>query len=233
MDSGLSAAEGEGCGASAGACVSTVIRSVSTGFTIDLVMSRRAIQIRWASSDLSILQTHPLTPGLTLVPGLTQASNFPVVTHPTLPTIGSRHHLALGLAFIPLLLAIFGVATASLILWSKQQHSTGAIGGTFRPAILSKRVMVVLIGLMVSAIVLLEISGHVLPQKRELLKAPKSSSLEMTEVHISEITTKRQASNSSSPYEVSCEIEGNYTISLATTEYVNPPPCITQLGLSN
>jgi len=80
--------------------------------------------------------------------------------------------------------------------------------------------MVVLTGLMVSAIVLLEISCHVLPRKRDLLVTPKPSYLSITKVHVSEITAKRQESNPIAPYEPSCEIEGNYTTFLQTTEFV-------------
>ncbi|KAH6999276.1 hypothetical protein EDB80DRAFT_724531 [Ilyonectria destructans] len=220
--SGLNSAEGYGCGE--GACVLTSIISVSTGFSIELLMSRPAIQIRWASSDLSILQTHPLTPGLAL------ASYVPSSNYSVLPTLHTQDQLGIALAFLPVSLALVGVLAAYVILQSRQQTSTStstARNTFFRPAILTQRVIVVLISFMVTAIVLVEISYHVLPTSSDVSEAHRLSSRSLTKVYVSEVTVKLNKRSSTSKNEVTCDVEGDYSLSYVTTR--NHGSTVTEL----
>lgn len=218
--SGLNSAEGSGCGE--GACVSTSILSYEAGgFSIELLMSRPAIQIRWASSDLSILETHPLTPGLTL------ASYVPIPDHPVLPALQTRDQVGLALAFLPVSLTLVGVLVACIVLQSKQQASTPTVrDNCFRPGILTRRVIAVLISFMITAIVLVEISCHVLPTSSAISKSSESTTLtsrSLTKVYISEVTMKRSQSNSMDQFEVTCDVEGHYSLSDVTTENHGSP----------
>ncbi|KAH6722955.1 hypothetical protein BKA61DRAFT_2990 [Leptodontidium sp. MPI-SDFR-AT-0119] len=74
-------------------CVSASLSSDSPFPSIYLQKVRDAIQIRWQSSDLSVLETHPLTLGLTLNP--------PAPTLPPLAQLEPAYKIAIGLAFLP------------------------------------------------------------------------------------------------------------------------------------
>ncbi|KAI5468114.1 hypothetical protein BGZ63DRAFT_399638 [Mariannaea sp. PMI_226] len=208
--SGLKSISGDGCGE--GACISTALVRVKSSYSIKLLMSRRAVQIRWASSDLSKLQTHPLTPGMTL------ATHFPSSNYSVLPTLYDRDQVRISLAFIPLILAILGVAGATMVLKLRQRSPPSAFQDQFfRPWILKRRIMILLIGFMLSAIVLVELSCHMLPEPNDVQYVTLSSR-SLTKVVISEVTIERTQLSSRSKYDVSCDIEGDYTVSRLTTQ---------------
>lgn len=88
--SGMSSIGGAACSTY---CVSASLSSDSPFPSIYLQKVRDAIQIRWQSSDLSVLETHPLTLGLTLNP--------PAPTLPPLAQLEPAYKIAIGLAFLP------------------------------------------------------------------------------------------------------------------------------------
>ena len=95
-------------------CVAATMTSQTyrtSGLSLELVEVRAPIQIRWASSDLTILETHPLTPGLFL--------SRPTTTINAVASPNALYKIGLGLAFSPLVVACSFAATfgALLLFW--------------------------------------------------------------------------------------------------------------------
>lgn len=179
---------------------------------MSLIMVRNAMQIRWAASDLSILQTHPLTPGLTL------ANKVPSATHPVLPTLRPQHQLRLGLCFIPIAMALLAVLVVSIIVPLRRR---GVIGTgqphSFRPAILTRRAILILISIMVSAIILVEISCHILPTNEEVSSFSNRVPRSLTKVYVSEEIVRMDKRDTGAAYEITCGIPSDYSLSYVTT----------------
>src|SRR5437899_1080067 len=94
-------------------CVSATITSASAGPSIQLIIVREPIQIRWAASDLSVLETHPLMPGHTL--------KVPAVTVTAVPPPYGLYKIALGLAFLPLIVACLAAVCGGWIFHEKRR----------------------------------------------------------------------------------------------------------------
>lgn len=157
-------------------CVSASLSSDSPYPSIYLKKVRDAIQIRWQSSDLSVLETHPLTPGLTLNP--------PAPTLPPLAPLKSAYKIAIGLAFFPLLIAGIAAIWGGLLVHSKRRRHKAKIYTSpsnaapeyFRPKSLTMPPLILFFGFAISAIVLLEISCHTLPSASGPIHLPKLQS---------------------------------------------------------
>jgi len=111
--SGMNRVNGERCDAYD--CVSTSLTATESKLSIDAFMIRRAIQIRWASTDLSVLETHPLTPGLVL--------NTPIPTTRPIPPLEPIYKIGLGLTFVPLMIACL-CAIWGCFLFRRKREST-------------------------------------------------------------------------------------------------------------
>jgi len=143
------------------------------------------IQIRWVSSDLSVLATHPLTPGL--APRQLPASPTPIFTSPAveIPTVSSTlpqstvrgipplstvNKIWLGLSFLPLFVAVIVsilVGLGFLPRLAKPGRAAHACGNGakpkfFLPAVLSFPVLAVLTGIAATAAALLGLATQVL-----------------------------------------------------------------------
>ncbi|KAH9219649.1 hypothetical protein DL95DRAFT_483878 [Leptodontidium sp. 2 PMI_412] len=144
--------------------------------SIYLQKVRDAIQIRWQSSDLSVLETHPLTLGLTLNP--------PAPTLPPLAPLEPAYKIAIGLAFLPLLIAGIAAIWGGLLVHSKRRRHkakiytapSNAAPGYFRPKSLTMPPLILYFGFAISAIILLEISCHTLPSASGPIHFPKLQS---------------------------------------------------------
>jgi hypothetical protein len=155
-----------------------------------------AVQIRWAESDLPFLETHPLSSAMaaprSFVPTTTMTAiptpamkrqvasldasqtpaftaTVPTITAHGIPPLSVQNQLVLGLAFIPLLVALLLVA--GYLALSIRRSSRGRSDDDkadqptreFRPRILSFPSLVLLSGISLTAIPLLELGRLSLP----------------------------------------------------------------------
>lgn len=143
---------------------------------------RDGVQIRWAPTDMAVLETHPLTPGLR-IPRQT-------VTIKPLPSPRGRYKVGMGLAVLPVLLVLVAVASGAMSL-SVRRHArlrrlSGAQGQPrqpdYKPASFSVGTIVLLIAVAVTSIILLELSCHIVlrhdapdPYPRYLFESYNSS----------------------------------------------------------
>ncbi|KAL8366215.1 hypothetical protein RB595_004805 [Gaeumannomyces hyphopodioides] len=163
------------CGTS---CVSASMISGTSGLSVHLAMVRNPIQIRWAPSDLSVLETHPLTPGLRIAPTAT----ITTIASPTGP-----YKAGIGLALAPLLIACLAAVWGSILRFRKRRQNVAGDQPTasrpFRPRVFLLLSQSVLIAFVISAITLLEISCRTLPVKSFDLTALRSN---VTKSHVLE-----------------------------------------------
>lgn len=192
-------------------CVSTTITTWFETLSVSLLMARDPIQIRWGSTDLSTLETHPLTPGMvpterTETMQLGTPSTAPTKTESTLdddtsilPELESADSMAVGLAFIPVAVALL-VVGGLLFLRRGRGHrysSVPAASGpisihrSYKPWILTWPPLVVLIAVAITSIVLLELSCHFLPTEQVLLQ---KRGIQPTKVYLQDITIKKRQS---------------------------------------
>lgn len=146
-----------------GNCVSATITTTASSLSLDALRVRSALQIRWASTDLAVLETHPLTPGLRL-PRQT-------VTINPVPSPQGFYKLGLGLAILPVLLALVAVTAGTMSLFIRR-HAKLHGGGVaqeqshrpnYKPLSFSMGTLVLLIAVAVTSIILLELSCHIIP----------------------------------------------------------------------
>lgn len=200
-------------------CFSSALSTGSSGVSIDLLKLRGGIQIRWASSDLSVLETHPLTSGLILN---TQMPKLEVIAPLT-----SEYRLSVGLAFIPLVLTIISAICGFGLLFKKRRseksrgtQSSLSTKTHFKPSMLSWPCMILLLGLTMSVLALIEISCHALPTTSGPVHI---SNLNITKVYVSDVTVTGSGifDLTMTSQQVACSTFGNYTISPLVTEYVS------------
>jgi hypothetical protein len=206
-------------------CVSVAIVTGTfrtSSLSLSLIEVRDPIQIRWASSDLSVLETHPLTPGLWL--------NHPTTINPIVPPRG-LYTVGLGLAFLPLILACgFAAIFGPLLIYRKahlqrKQRTQPVALSTrdyFRPRIFSWVTFLLLVAFLISAIILLELSCHILP--------PANSDIQLrdfavTKTYISDtVIIRQQEANTTATLlpAMTCAVTGSFEVSEFLTQYVLP-----------
>lgn len=202
------------------ACVSATITSggsMTTSLSIGLIEVRDPIEIRWASSDLSVFQTHPLTPGLWL--------NHPTVTVNPIPPPEGLYKAGLGLAFAPFAVVISFAATfGTLSLFWKRRAPTGwnaqtsmSAGTAFKPGIFSWVVSLLLLAFVLSAIILLELSCHILPATNSNIQLRDFEIIETHILETIEVVHEEVNTTESTPFNMSCAVTGTYSISLVST----------------
>lgn len=218
---GMNSIQGTGCGARL--CASTSTYSGSTGLELEVLQFRTAIQIRWASSDLSVLETHPLTPGLTL--------NTPRGTSGPIPPLDAAYKVSIGVAFLPLIIAIISAMWGCWLLYQKRRKrrildgrdsSTTNAPQDFRPKTLSWPFLSLLFGFAMTAFILIEISCHTLPVTAGPIQLPNiKPRSQVTKVYRTDLTAVlsdlRNATNVQQS-NLECSIAGNATVSTITTE---------------
>jgi len=217
---------GDGCGVRY--CASATFTTDSWGTTLlDLIKVRDPIQIRWVSSDLSLLETHPLTPGMIPTERLLHPK-YPANYTGILPPLEKEYKTAIGVAFVPLALAL--LAAFVLLWWRRKKRQYVGVPTThggmpaqkhFKPKILSWPPLLVLIGVSLTAIVLLEVSCHQLPRSEGPIQVP---SIQLTKVYVRDITIERRQTEDifSIIGEMDCSVSGSFTVSPVLTEYVMP-----------
>lgn len=199
----------------------TTITSGTYGLTIDLLEVRDPIQIRWASSDFSVLETHPLTPGLIL-------NSLTTTVNPIVPPTGP-YKAGLGLAFLPLVIVCFAATCGSLLFHWKRQYQRKRNSRpappspeAFRPRIFSQAIFMSLIGFILSAVILLELSCYILPHSDSQIRI---QDVAITKTIISETTIiqKRTANATSSMVflDLTCGVTGDYCVSTIPALYVS------------
>jgi hypothetical protein len=104
---------------------STTVREYTSVYSRAAMYSAYAVQIRWASSDLSILSTHPLTPGMVL------ATSSPTFNSGSSGYYGGDSYnsgvdftlrLAIGLG-VPLFAAVLGISIFLCCRYSKSKRA--------------------------------------------------------------------------------------------------------------
>lgn len=185
---------GAGCD---GYCVSASLSSNSHSpfATIYNEKVRDAIEIRWQSSDLAVLVTHPLTPGLTLNP--------PAPTLPPIAPLEPVYKLAVGLAFLPVIVAGVAAIWGALLVHRKRRRllktkvyaaPSNSVPESFRPKSLTVPPLMFFFGFAVSAIILLEISCHILPSTSGSIYLPKMQSRDqVTKIIRTDLTLLKSA----------------------------------------
>lgn len=219
MNSGLTMLDPV-CGSSCVSATMTSRTSRTSGLSVELLEVRQPIQIRWASSDLAILETHPLTPGLFL--------NYPTATiNPVVPP-NALYKVGLGLAFAPLVVACSFATTFGILslFWrsylEKKQGAQTILSSPrrFRPKIFSWCPFLLLIAFIFSAIILLELSCHILPQADSEIKLRDFA---ITKTYLSDtVIVQREEANATSaiPLDLTCGVTGSFRITEIHTKYV-------------
>ncbi|KAH8679597.1 hypothetical protein BGZ60DRAFT_524813 [Tricladium varicosporioides] len=218
---GMNSIQGTGCGAEL--CASTSIYSGSTGLEIGVLQFRTAIQIRWASSDLSILETHPLTPGMTL--------NRPRDTSRPIPPLDPAYKVSIGVAFLPLIIAMLSAIWGCWLLYEKRRKrrnqksaapSTVGNPQDFRPKTLSWPFLTLLFGFAMTVFILIEISCHTLPVTAGPIQLPNiKPRSQVTKVHrtnLAIVSSDQINATSSQQPSLECSIAGNSTVSTIITK---------------
>ncbi|KAH8891640.1 hypothetical protein GQ53DRAFT_148909 [Thozetella sp. PMI_491] len=211
--SGLSTISvGVACGTK---CIAASMVTGLSGGSISLIQIRTPIQIRWASSDLSVLETHPLTPGVILNPATVTVDP---ISHPK-----GLYGAALGIALVPLILAILAVGSGWCILaWKRQRRARSTLENQrqqqhemFKPSILKLPWMVALMGFVVTAIALVELSCHILPPAASSVQI---SDLAITKVFVTNTIVRRDTANSTLPSlpSLTCGVNGSFSVSTTT-----------------
>lgn len=171
---------------------------------------RDGVQIRWAATDMAVLETHPLTPGLR-IPRQT-------VTIKPLPSPQGLYKVGIGLAVLPVLLALVAVASGAMFLHHRRHtrlHRGGGAQGQprrpdYKPASFSVGTLVLLIAVAVTSIILLELSCHIVlrddapdPYPRYLFER-NSSSTPTTTSAVVERQVSMAAGTTTLPMGMSC-----------------------------
>lgn len=164
------------------ACVSATITVGISSLSLDLMRVRGGVQIRWAPTDMTVLETHPLTPGL--------RTPRQTVTIKPLPSPRGLYKIGIGLAMLPMLLALVAVVLGAIFLRVRRHAMLRRRGGTqgqlrrpdYKPASFSVGTLVLLIAVAVTSIILLELSCHIVlrydapdPYPRYLFESNNSS----------------------------------------------------------
>jgi hypothetical protein len=185
-------------------CVSATLATTSSALSLGLLRVRDGLQIRWASSDMTVLETHPLTPGLKL----------PRETVTIIPVASPEglYKAGIAIAILPLLFSLVAVVLGALLLRVKQnvvQRRNDAREcqpwKRFKPAIFSLAIFIPLICFVVTSIILLELSCHILPSTDTPSGFP---SLSIEEFPSAKVAARQVGSNnltSSSPFELTCQ----------------------------
>ncbi|PVI01878.1 hypothetical protein DM02DRAFT_703773, partial [Periconia macrospinosa] len=142
-------------------CVSATITAKTSSLSLDLMRVRDGVQIRWAATDMAVLETHPLTPGLR-IPRQT-------MTITPLPSPKGLYKVGIGLAMLPVLLALVAVSSGAIFLRGGRHIKLRRRGGAqrqsyqpdYKPASFSVGTLVLLIAITVTSIILLELSCHI------------------------------------------------------------------------
>ncbi|KAH7078138.1 hypothetical protein BKA63DRAFT_280395 [Paraphoma chrysanthemicola] len=192
------------------ACVSATITAEASSLSLDLMRVRDGVQIRWAATDMAVLETHPLTPGLQ-IPRQT-------VTITPLPSPQGLYKVGIGLAVLPALLALVAAASGAMFLSdgrrARLRHGSGAQGQPrrpdYKPASLSVGTLVLLIAVAVTSIILLELSCHIVlrddapdPYPRYMFER-NSSSTPATTLALEERRISMTAGTTTLPMGMSC-----------------------------
>lgn len=210
-------------------CVSATMTSGSyetswglsaTGPFISLIEVREPIEIRWAESDLAILETHPLT-GLWL--------SHPTATINPIPPPRGLYKAGLGVAFGPLvfvcsLAATFGALILCFKGYPKRKQNVKTRQPNrpdFKPKIFSWVTFLLLFGFLLSTIILLELSCHILPPLEDQIRL---RDFEVTKTYVSDTVVLDDVLNATAPlpFGMTCGVEGSVSLSKITTKYVLP-----------
>lgn len=211
-------------------CISTTVYSTGhSGLTMEVLAVRYAIQIRWASSDLSGFETHPLTPGTIPTERLSGAgSNYTGLFLPLQP----KYAVAIGLSLLPILLAgaliTFGLGVRKWKedeLIEKQQQPPPV--RTFKPRVLRYPTLTLIIGIGITLTVLLELSYRVLPTADNPPEALEH--IQVTKTFLSDITwlsgnhqTGSTSTSTPTQLDLTCVFTGSYSVTTIKTSYVLP-----------
>ncbi|KAH7384498.1 hypothetical protein BKA66DRAFT_79747 [Pyrenochaeta sp. MPI-SDFR-AT-0127] len=183
------------------ACVSATITAEASSLSLDLLRVRDGVQIRWAPTDMAVLETHPLTPGLR-IPRQT-------VTMKPLPSPRGLYKVGIGLAVLPVLLAAVAVALGAMSL-GVRRHARLRRRPDYKPASFSVGTLVLLIAVAVASIILLELSCHIVlrddapdPFPRSLFES-NSSSTPTTPSALAQRRVSMTAGTTTLPMGMSC-----------------------------
>lgn len=151
--------------------VSTTITTSSKMLIVSLLLVREPIQIRWGITDLLVLETHPLSPGM--VPNTTFIPDDTGV----LPELEPHDSIAFSLAFIPVIISLLVITGLLCLHWrrgyrySNVRMASGAIPiqRSYKRWILTWSPLVILCSIIITSIILLDISCHYLPTEATLL----------------------------------------------------------------
>lgn len=141
------------------ACLSATVITRSNAASLSVVRWSDPIQIRWASSDLTVLETHPLTPGYFLP--------RPTVTIAAIPAPNTLYTAGLAVGVLPLLLTLLVASIGGFLLYMRrkiQRNGQMSKPATFKPKVLSGGIILMLIGFMISVIIWIELSCRILPR---------------------------------------------------------------------
>jgi hypothetical protein len=206
-------------------CVSATVITSAGNASLKVLQDRTAIQIRWASSDLSVLETHPLTPGLrlsrhTITGNTTITVNTITVT--AIPAPSNFYNAGMALASLPLLFALLAASSGGLVLYLKHrsrrrngERSKSRTPRNFKPRILSCGVIVILIGFMVSAIIWIELSCRFIPQADDASKIINSTLSKISPSKLAARSIEPLVNKRQSPMGITTYAELNMTCTFA------------------
>jgi len=201
--------------------VTDCVSLTTNGTETQVATLETAIQIRWAESDLPILATHPLTPGLKFTSAASDSvaeTGRPAASprrYHGVPKPQMRLQIGIGLSFLPLLLSIAFAFVGAFAFRGRATESK--LHPSFTPLVLRWHVLTLLLGLTLTLIPLLDMAVRGLPRSAGSSQVPIDRSI--NKVHIEHVVMLAKPLETTTT-ESGTDCNPNFSTSSRVTQYV-------------